>query len=226
VAEQLERLGEDRGRGRDRRQPVPGLADVEEDVGAVDVGERVAFGEVVRRLEQLQRLVEPPELGACGRSREQRPELEVRILDRARLLGPVELGDRLVELPRGNRGLGARDQARLPLVLRRRQSGLDVPARDLQPVGEPLERRFVRANPAALDLADVLLREAPEAELGLRQASRNAQLSDALTKRRRGRTIGRSRTDARRDRSTVMRSAGKVKWNRKVKRRGDPPKGG
>ena len=181
VAKQLERLGEDRRRGRDRRQPVPSLPDVEEDVGAVDVGERVALDEVARRLEQLQRFLEPSELGACSRSRKQRPELEVRILDRARLLGAVELGDRLIELPCRDRRLRARDQARQPFVLGGRQAGLEVAARDLQPLCEPLDRRLVGTDPAALDLAHVLLREAPEAELGLRQAARDAQLTHALT---------------------------------------------
>jgi hypothetical protein len=71
---------------------------VEEDVGTIDVREGVALGEVARLLEQLERFLEPPELGACRRSRNQRPELEVRILDRARLLGALELDDRLVEL--------------------------------------------------------------------------------------------------------------------------------
>jgi hypothetical protein len=59
-------------------------------------------------------------------------------------------------------------------VLGGRQAGLEVPARDLEPVGEPLESGLVRTDSAALDLAYVLLREAPEAELPLREPARNA----------------------------------------------------
>ena len=46
VAHQLERLGEERDRRRHRRQPVAALPDVEEDVGAIDVRERVVVDEI------------------------------------------------------------------------------------------------------------------------------------------------------------------------------------
>ena len=42
--------------------------------------------------------------------------LEIGIFDRRCLFGLRDLGDRLLELPCGNRGFGPRDQARDPLV--------------------------------------------------------------------------------------------------------------
>jgi hypothetical protein len=52
--------------------------------------------------------------------------------------------------------------------------------RHFEPLGEPVEGGWSRANAPALDLADVLLGEAPEAELCLRQPARDAELADSL----------------------------------------------
>ena len=54
---------------------------------------------------------------------------------------------------------------------------------DPQPQREPLDRLRRRARLAALDLRDVLLREAVAGELGLRQPCGDAQLAQALTER-------------------------------------------
>ena len=62
-------------------------------------------------------------------------------------------------------------------MLGRRNTGLEEAARDLEPLGEPLEGSIVGTYASALDLADVLLREAVEAELGLSQAARDTQLA-------------------------------------------------
>jgi hypothetical protein len=175
------------------------LPNVEEDVCPVDVREGVAVGEVARRLEDREGLFDPPELGACLGPGEQGAELEVGILDRAQLFGPPEPGDRLLELARGDRRLCARDESRRLLVLRRREARLEEAARDAEPLGKPLERRVVRTDPAALDLADVLLREAAEAELRLRQAARDAQLANAFANRGLSRPVGRRMTERRRD---------------------------
>ena len=191
MADELERLREERDRRRDRRQPVAALPDVEEDVCPVDVREGVAFDEISCRLEDRERLFDPSELGSCLGSGEQGAELEVGILDRAQLFGPPERDDGVLELSRGDRRLGARDEARHLLVLGRREARLEEPARDAQSLGEPLERRLVRAHPAALDLADVFLRETAGAELRLRQAARDAQLAHAFAKRGRSRRAGR-----------------------------------
>ena len=69
----------------------------------------------------------------------------------------------------------------------------------IEPIGEPFEGSLVGPHTAALDLADVLLRKAPGAELGLRQTARDAQLSDALTERRGGWPVGQAGAKFRRD---------------------------
>jgi hypothetical protein len=199
TAHQLERLGEERDRGRDRRQPVAALSDVAEDVGAIDVRERVVVNEIVCLCERSQRILDPTDLGARRRGGEERPQIEVRFEDRIVVRESIENRDRVVELPRPNRSFRARDHARNPFVLRGGDAGLEEAPRDLEPLGEPLESCLVRPHAAPLDLADVLLREAVDPELALRQPARDAQLPDALSERRRRRRVRRPGPGLRRD---------------------------
>jgi len=84
--------------------------------------------------------------------------------------------------------LGARDHALHALTLARGDTGFEETLVDAEPSGQPLDRLARRAGLSALDLADVLLREALAGELGLRQALRDAQLAHAIPE---GRTKGR-----------------------------------
>ena len=64
--------------------------------------------------------------------------------------------------------------------LLRRDAGGEEDRIDAEPLGEPGDGRLRRARLAALDLADVLLREARARELRLREAGRHAQRAHAL----------------------------------------------
>ena len=73
---ELERLVEERDRGRDARELVAAYAETEEHVGAVDIGELGALDELARPLQEFHRLahlsplLERPRL-ACERARQQ-----------------------------------------------------------------------------------------------------------------------------------------------------------
>ena len=90
-----------------------------------------------------------------------------------RLVVPVSLEEELRSVGLGLDALG----------LRLADAVLEELAIGVEPFGQPLERLASRPRLAPLDLADVLLREPPGCELGLAQAGRTAQETDALAER-------------------------------------------
>jgi hypothetical protein len=76
--------------------------------------------------------------------------------------------------------LGSRERRLEPAALLRADATLEVARVNAQPRGEPRERLSRRPGLAALDLADVLLREAAAGEVGLGQAGGDATLAYTL----------------------------------------------
>ena len=83
--------------------------------------------------------------------------------------------------------LAAGDDALDPIELPAVDAGGQELRVDLEPVGDPPERGVGRPELVALDLADVLLREAAVRELGLGEAAGDSSLPDTLPERGRGR---------------------------------------
>ena len=93
------------------------------------------------------------------------------------------LVDRVVELVLLEERLGA-GKNRLGLrALVGRDAAREETCVDAQPKREPLDRLRGRARLAALDLGDVLLREAVAGEAGLREPGGDAKLAQALAER-------------------------------------------
>src|SRR5207253_2820756 len=74
--------------------------------------------------------------------------------------------------------LGAREGSFEPGALVGRDAAGEEAGVDSEAVGEPSDRSLGRARLAALDLRDVLLREALAGELALRQPSGDAKLAE------------------------------------------------
>src|SRR5439155_9308627 len=94
-------------------------------------------------------------------------------------------GDQRLERFRGFRvllrlvqRLGAREGSLEPGALVGRDAAGEEAGVDSQAVGQPLDRALRRARLAALDLRDVLLREALARELALCQAGGDAELAE------------------------------------------------
>jgi hypothetical protein len=98
----------------------------------------------------------------------------------------LDLADDVLVGVRLERGLRAGDDAFDTLTLARGDSGLEEGGIDAEPAREPLDGLASRARLPALDLADVLLREAFAGELGLGQPARDPELADALAHRASG----------------------------------------
>ena len=179
---ELESRGQQSDGGGDAGQLVAGDAEPEEHRGAVDVGERRPLGELARAGERGQRLVVAAELDQRPGLAEQEPELEIAragALDR--LLRTGELLERLgvlvclgERLRAGERRLGAGPVGDA-------DAGLEEVRIDAELLGQPLERVRRRARLAALDLADVLLREPAAGEVALGQAAGDAKRLEPLT---------------------------------------------
>ena len=89
--------------------------------------------------------------------------------------------DRGVVVARGlDQRLGARERALEAAALVGRDAVREETGVDAEPDREPFDRLARRARLAALDLGDVLLREALARELALRQAGGDAELAEAL----------------------------------------------
>ena len=107
---EVERLGEERERRRDRGEAVAATAEPEEDFGAIHVGEHGAVGDLAGPSEQRQRLLHLADVHPRPGLREEHPQLELRRrLGRQRALGLGKQPDRLGVVVRLNRCLGARD---------------------------------------------------------------------------------------------------------------------
>ena len=178
-------LVEQRDRSRRARKLVPGDAEPEDDLGAVDVGEDRALGERPRSVEQVDRradvtLLQPrPGLARAGadveldrvRRRHGRANVLVRV---DRLLVAIPLRE----------CLGANEQGLDPAALVGRDTARQERGIDVEALRQPLHRVGGRAGLAPLDLADVLLREAVSGELRLRQPCGDAKEAEAVAQPR------------------------------------------
>ena len=178
---ELERGVEEPERRRDARKLVAGDAELVDDLGTLDVGDVRALDEPARLLEQRDRFADLALDRHRARLACEHARLELRGARRehGRLRRLVQLERRLA-LVRAHERLGACERAldTTPLVRRdavREEAGVAV-----QPLRQPLDRLGRRAGLAALDLADVLLREPLARELALRQSRGDAELTKAL----------------------------------------------
>jgi hypothetical protein len=175
------RLVEQRDRRRDARELVAAHAEPEDDIRTIDVGELCPLGQPARLLQELDRLanltglLEGPRLAGKGANQKR---------SRAGLLDGgshrAEGLDRLRVLVCGRQRLCSLELRFDLRPLLRRHTGREVRRIDTELVGQPRDRRLRRAGLAALDLADVLLREAIARELCLRQPRGHAEQTDAL----------------------------------------------
>ena len=94
--------------------------------------------------------------------------------------GALELLDRVLVLVRPAQSLGACEQRLDAAALVGGDAALEVVRVDAELLRQPLRRLARRAGLPALDLADVLLREAVAGQVGLRHARGHAQLPQAL----------------------------------------------
>jgi len=181
-----ERLIEERDRLRDAGLVVADDADEEHDLGPVRVGEPGGDRYGCRRLEHGHRLLElaGSDEGPCLSRHE--TKLERRRARGARgLARRTEHRERVVVPVRLEQQFGGAQVGLEPLHVGPAETVLEVLRVRLEPTGEPFERLARRPGLAALDLTDVLLREATGGELGLAQAGGTAQQTHALTERAR-----------------------------------------
>ena len=178
-------LVEQRDRGRDARELVAADAEPEDDLGAVDVREDRALGDGAGAVQQLDgrpdvALLHPrPGLARAGAD----VELDrVRRGDRGACL--LEGLDRLLVAVALRQRLGAREHRLDAAALVGGDAAREEGGVDVEPLREPLHRLGGRARLAALDLADVLLREAIAGELGLRQPGGDAKEAKAIAEPR------------------------------------------
>jgi hypothetical protein len=205
---ELERLDEEPDRGRDAREHVAADAQAVQHLSAVDVGELGALDEPARLGEQEERALEITGVGASHRLAVQRADVKLDGAcaehDRQR---PGVGGDRIVEEVIGEERVGTR-QDRLgfgALVggdAAGEEAGIDPEAGP-----EPLDRLRGGARLAALDLGDVLLREAVAREIGLRESCGDAKLAQPLTKTGRAQRSRTHSCGARRHVTTYYRDA-------------------
>jgi len=180
-----QRLAEEADRGRDAGKLVAADADAVHQVGAVDVRERIALDEAARLVEVLERDANLSALHPSPALAAERADAQLRRTGGENGVLDVDVVlNRVVVLVILRQRLGA-NQRRLdarPLV------GGDAACQerrvDAEPGCDPLDRLLGRARLAALDLADVLLREPVAGELGLRDAGRDPELAHALAEAR------------------------------------------
>ena len=176
-----QRLVEEADRRGDALKLVAADAEPEEHVRPVEIREARCLRQLAGAVEQLARLAELALLHAGPRLAAERPNLELRrrdALDGRRDL--LVLDERLVVAVILGERLRAREHRLDATALVRRDPVREEAGVDAQAGGEPLDRLLGRARLAALDLADVLLREAVAGEIGLRHPRRHAQLAHAL----------------------------------------------
>ena len=196
---QRQRLGEEGDRGRDARDQVAGDAEAEEHLGPVEIGERRALDEPARLLEQVDRGLDlaalrrgpaSPDSARNWRSIGRSDDRRARVAETRR--SPRRSASSISASPRVERRLG-------PGALVGGDAALEEERVDAELLGQPLDRLGRRLRLAALDLADVLLREPLAGELalgqpgGLRSVRRRCP---AATRRRRRCPAGRTSEDA------------------------------
>ena len=178
---QLQRFVEQADRGLDAVQLVAPDAESKDHVGALDIGETGALGESPGALEERDRL---PHLSPADADRglaRQRARLELGQPGREhRRTDPLELLERFVVAPRLEESICARECGIDTSALVGRNTVRQVARVDTQSVGEPLDRLGRGFRLAALDLADVLLRESLARQVRLGHPPCDAQLAQTL----------------------------------------------
>ena len=176
------RLVEEADRGRDARKLVAADAEPEENLGAVEIRERLVLGDGSRAREQVERLAQLALVHPCPGLAGEETGLELGGPGRGDFRTDLlELGDGLLVAVRLDERLGARQRRLDAAALVGRDAVRQVAGVDVEAAREPRDRLAGRARLAALDLADVLLREPIARELALCQARGDAQLAHALT---------------------------------------------
>ena len=146
-----------------------------EDVSALHVGKALLLRELARPGQQVEGGAQLAEVHAGPAFGQTRAELE--LLSLRGVLQGGESFKRLVEPLAFDRRFGA-DHGRLGLrVFVPALPRLEIRDVDPKPLGNPRERFLGRTRLAALDLADVLLREPIARQLRLGQTGGNAQLA-------------------------------------------------
>ena len=181
---EIECLAQEGDCSGDRRKLVAADTDAVEHLCPVDVAEGGRLRELPRAVEEADGRANVAERHPRPALCEKRAELERRDRDGGeRNADLVDLGDDLIVGIGLDRCLRAGDDALHALPFTRGDAGLEDRRVDAEPAREPFDGLARRARLPALDLADVLLREALAGELRLRQPARNAQLADALAHR-------------------------------------------
>ena len=182
VARELGRAGEgeclveERRRGCDARELVAADAEAEQDVRAVDGRELRSLGELAGDEEKLDCLPDLASLGARPGLAGEGANLELCRSGRTDVAagGGEKLG-RLYRAVRLGECLGADEEGLDPAAQVGRDAAPEKRGVDSELRREPRDRLGGRAGLAALDLADVLLREAIARDLGLGQPGSEAQ---------------------------------------------------
>ncbi len=178
---QLQRLVEEVDRCLDAGELVAGDAEPEEDVCALEVRETLVLGEHARAAEQLECVAHMALPHPRRRLAGQCPHLELRHPgSHDRVADGLELLDRLEVAARLDQSLRPRERRVDAAALVGRDAVGEVRGIDTELFRQPRDRLARRARLAALDLADVLLREAVAGELGLCPPRGDAELAEPL----------------------------------------------
>ena len=178
---ELQRLAEQRDGRRDARQVVAAHGHPEEDLCPVDVREAGAFVDRPAALQELESRLELASLHPRPRlGREARASSSIAPVARTAVR---EFSSS--STASSYRCAFASASARASIASTRLRSSAETPLLeeagvDAELGSEPLDRLARGTGLAALDLADVLLREALAREIGLGQARRHSQLTHAL----------------------------------------------
>ena len=178
---EVEGLRVERQRRGDRVQLEAAAGEVVEDVRPVDVREHRLIGDGPGSVEDLDRLPDLAQVHARPGLGENRAQLELGRGERREDQG--ELRRARPRPPRTDSPRSPprpRDHALDALALARRDPDLEERRVDAELRGQPIDRLGGRPRLAALDLADVLLREARAGEVGLSQPAGDAKLAHPL----------------------------------------------
>src|SRR6266516_3577169 len=178
---QRQSLVEEVERCRDAGELVAANGEAEEQIRAIDVGELRRLGKHPRPVEQLDRGLDFAVLHPSPSLARELANLELGHTRREDgRLAVLVLGDRLCVLMGFGQRVRAREQRVDAPALVCRDATLEEAGIDAELDREPLDGLARGPGLAALDLADVLLREAVAREIGLRQAGGDAKLPHAL----------------------------------------------
>ena len=154
-------------------------AEPEQDICTLDVGEGLGLGDRARLVEEHERGAMVADAHLREPAPDERAYLQLRNPGCAGSRGErLERVRRLFVLLRLVQRLGAREGSLEPGTLVGGDAAREEAGVDPETLGEPLDRALRRAGLAALDLGDVLLREAVARQLALRQPGGDAKLAE------------------------------------------------